>query len=151
MYEVKFKAANRVVYLRVNHIDHVLNRQAVVMPLPGDSGSGLPLAFSVDLGQMTQDILLRGSIKDYDDASYATWRDIRHMVVRAWKDLTFQWDNLYDPSYTTRIVYTEPSGQKWTYRCAASRLELTRDGGKEQWDFVLGLSVIVWPPLPYEA
>lgn len=156
---VKVKGAGWVKWLRAEGIDHVINRQAVILPLPGQSG-GWPLAFSVDMGAMTQDIVLRGVIKDNDPLhgyGAVSWRDIRHMVIRAWKDLTFGWSDPLNPTGTFRVGYYPYSGSSWLsggtlwYRCLPTRLELSRQGGAGYWNFSLTLAVVAWPPTHYEV
>lgn len=157
---VKAKGAGWVKWLRAEDIDHVLNRQVVVMPLPGDVNTGIPLAFAVDMGAMSQDIVIRGSIKDNDPLhayGAASWRDLRHMVIRAWKDLTFGWSDPLNPTGSFRIGYYPynasswlPGGTLW-YRCLPTRLELSRKGGQGYWSFSLTLAVVAWPPKHYEV
>lgn len=150
-YGVKFKSAGRTRYVRAEQIDHVMSRQAVVQPLPGSYTTGLPLIFAIDLGSLTQDIVIRGSVKDNDVSGHATWRDLRFMVIRAWKDFSMDAESVWSPSNPSRVVYTEPDGQLWTYSCLPTKLELTRAGGEAKWNFVLTLAVVAWPPVPWEA
>jgi len=150
MYGVKFKSASRVYYLRAEQIDHVISRQAIIMPLPGNFDTGIPLTFAIDLGSMTQDIVIRGAIKDNDTSEMIRWRDMRHMVIRSWKDFTMNPESVWTPTNPSKLVYTLTDGSKWTYQCLPTKLELTREGGKGQWSFVLTLAVVAWPPVPYE-
>ena len=149
---VKFKAASWVKWIHVEQIDHVLSRQVVVMPLPGHT-TGLPLTFSIDMGAMSQDIVLRGALKDEDPShahGAASWRDLRHMVIRSWKDLIFGWSDPLDPKNTARIgYYPRKGGQVW-YRCLPTKLEMTRAGGEGKWSYSLTLAVVAWPPTTYE-
>lgn len=149
---IKFKAAGWVKWLRAEQIDHVISRQVVVVPLPGQS-SGIPLSFSVDLGIMSQDIVLRGAIKDNDPlhaSGAASWRDIRHMVIRSWRELIFSWNDPLNPQNTAKIGYYPQKGGTVWYRCLPTRLEMGREGGKGQWDYALTLAVVAWPPVNYE-
>lgn len=156
---VKIKGAGWVKWLKVEQIDHVLNRQALITPLPGEAGTGKPQAFSIDMGMMNQDIVLRGVIRDSDpdeSAGTATWRDLRHIVIRSWKDLVFGWNDLLAPTGSLRIGYYPYSGSAWLsggtiwYRTLPTSFELTREGGHGYWVFSLTLAVVAWPPVNYE-
>jgi len=149
---VKFKAAGWVKWLNIELIDHVINRQVVVVPLPGEPSQGLPLAFTVDMGAMSQDIVLKGVIKDNDaESGQASWRDLRAMVIRSWKDLVFGWSDPFNPQNATRIGYYPRKGGTMWYRCLPTRLDMTRTGGKGQWDYSMTLAVVAWPPTDYEV
>ena len=129
-----------VVLMPTDLITLEMERIASVVPLPGNSDSGLPRFFWVDLGLTNYSIIMQGTFKDFGGINPF---QIVEKFMHAWRGNMFNLSTNVDPNDLTHIQIDDATWGRQDYYCINSKVDLTRQGGKIQWDYYMRFAVVL--------
>ncbi len=144
----KAGAVQEAWYLPAEDVTHQINRQPVVIALPGinkDTG-GQPSAYAIDFGMLNEMLTLSGVHIDNDaDPTRPNHSQLAEIVRTSWRfvDISTSGGQI-SVAGGLRLAMNEGEGHK-LYRCLPLSYTANRKGGKLNWDYKLTLQVVSWP------
>lgn len=121
-----------------------MERIASVIPLPGNSDSGLPRFFWVDLGLTNYSIIMQGTFKDFGGINPF---QLTEKFMHAWKNDMVNISTNADVNDLTHVQIDDPTWGRQDYYCINQKVDLTREGGRIQWDYYMRFGVVVPPSI----
>jgi hypothetical protein len=156
--------------LPVSGITKEITRNPVVFPLPVTridndlSLNNRPVAWALDFGMMSENIILTGTLRDNisemnvgeitnENPPVCNLSELSEIVRTHWANLTPSLSDMVDNIFIrskggARLVVDEGQGQAPTPQCyqgVITTFRATRQGGNLYWDYTFGLTVTVWP------
>jgi hypothetical protein len=119
-----------------------MERIASVVSLPGNTDSGLPRFFWVDLGLTNINIVMQGTFRDFSEINPF---HVISQFMYSWKGEMSNISKNVDVNKLTLIQVDDATWGRYDYYCLNSKFDLDRSGGRIQWDYYLRFAVVVPP------
>lgn len=137
--------------LHCEQIQLITGRKPMIMPMPGIrmATTGEPLAFCLDFGSMTEDIIVRGDIHDTEtytadeqdkSTPYVRWDELEEIWRTSWRHYTM---GLY-PTAPLMLVYYDDAGAYYDHYVLPGNLRLGRDPGLALWTYNATFYSVSW-------
>jgi len=121
-----------------------MERIASVIPLPGNSESGLPRFFWVDLGLTNYNIIMQGTFRDFKGINPF---QVVEKFMHAWRTGMVNISTNTDVEDLTHVQIDDETWGQQDYYCINSKIDLTREGGRIQWDYYMRFGVVIPPSI----